>query len=54
MRKNDRLATNVITPTTKSAEHDVPIDPEGIVAQGFMTREDWDTVRPHAGVGDYV
>lgn len=28
MRKNDRLAANVITPTTKSESHDVPISPQ--------------------------
>jgi phosphoribosylaminoimidazole-succinocarboxamide synthase len=33
MQKNDRLATNVITPTTKSDEHDVPISPAEIVAK---------------------
>jgi phosphoribosylaminoimidazole-succinocarboxamide synthase len=33
MRKNDRLESNIITPTTKSADHDVPICPSDIVAQ---------------------
>ena len=37
MRKNDKLAQNIITPTTKAADHDVPISPQDIVAQ----------VRPH-------
>lgn len=49
MRKNDRLASNVITPTTKAEDHDVPISPAEIVAQGLMTQQEWDTVR--AGVG---
>lgn len=44
MRKNDRLETNVITPTTKSATHDVPISAAEIVLQGLMTPEDWDEV----------
>lgn len=44
MRKNVRLAANVITPTTKAADHDVPISPAEIVAQGLMSQEDWDTV----------
>lgn len=44
MRKNDPLAHNVITPTTKAADHDVPISAAEIVAQGLMSQEDWDTV----------
>ncbi|KAG2497697.1 hypothetical protein HYH03_004434 [Edaphochlamys debaryana] len=44
MRKNDRLAKNVITPTTKAEDHDVPISPAEIVAQGLMTQQEWDTV----------
>mmetsp|Transcript_19828 Transcript_19828/g.43153 ORF Transcript_19828/g.43153 Transcript_19828/m.43153 type:complete len:370 (-) Transcript_19828:670-1779(-) len=44
MRKNDRLARNVITPTTKAEDHDVPISPGEIVAQGLMSQKDWDTV----------
>lgn len=42
MKKNDRLSQNIITPTTKSAERDVPISPSEIIAQGLMTREDWE------------
>ncbi|PRW59335.1 Phosphoribosylaminoimidazole-succinocarboxam ide chloroplastic [Chlorella sorokiniana] len=44
MRKNDRLAQNVITPTTKAEDHDVPISPADIVAQGLMTQSEWDSV----------
>jgi hypothetical protein len=33
MHKNQVLATNVITPTTKAEDHDVPIRPQEIVAQ---------------------
>ncbi len=40
-----RLAVNVVTPTTKAADHDVPISPAEIVVQGLMSQEDWDTVR---------
>ncbi|WIA22008.1 hypothetical protein OEZ85_004362 [Tetradesmus obliquus] len=43
MAKNARLAANVITPTTKSETHDVPISPAEIVAQGLMSQADWDT-----------
>ncbi|CAG9461409.1 unnamed protein product [Pedinophyceae sp. YPF-701] len=42
MRKNDRLAANVITPTTKAADHDEPIAPADIVARGLMSQADWD------------
>jgi phosphoribosylaminoimidazole-succinocarboxamide synthase len=44
MRKNQRLAANVITPTTKAVDHDVPISPAEIVAQGLMTQQEWDDV----------
>ncbi|GFR40411.1 hypothetical protein Agub_g985 [Astrephomene gubernaculifera] len=44
MRKNERLAANVITPTTKAEDHDVPISPAEIVAQGLMTQQEWDEV----------
>jgi hypothetical protein len=40
-----RLAKNVITPTTKSAEHDEPIGPKEIVSDGLMTQKEWDEVR---------
>lgn len=42
MAKNQRLATNVITPTTKSEEHDEPISPADIVSRGLMSQADWD------------
>lgn len=42
MAKNQRLAANVVTPTTKAADHDEPIAPDDIVARGLMTRELWD------------
>lgn len=44
MRKNDQLEQNVITPTTKSASHDVPISAEEVVRQGLMTPAEWDEV----------
>lgn len=43
MRKNQRLAANVITPTTKAEDHDEPISPQDIVARGLMSQQDWDT-----------
>lgn len=42
LRKNQRLAMPLLTPTTKDVKHDRPISPAEIVAEGFMTQEDWD------------
>ncbi len=42
MCKNQRLSHNVITPTTKSDEHDEPISPADIVGRGLMSEQDWD------------
>lgn len=42
--KNQRLSSNVVTPTTKAADHDEPISPAEIVARGLMTQAQWDTV----------
>ena len=41
MRKNEPLPTQLITPTTKEAAHDRPITPEEIVAEGWLTTEQW-------------
>ena len=38
----------MVTPTTKAADHDVPISPEEIVRQGLVTQDDWDTVSTRA------
>lgn len=48
LRKNERLATPVITPTTKDKEHDRPISPKEIVSEGWMTQADWDACREAA------
>ena len=45
MVKNQRLDANVVTPTTKAVDHDVPISGKDIVQQGLMSQEDWDAVR---------
>jgi len=43
LRKNQKLPMgNLLTPTTKSDEHDELISAEDIVARGMMTQEDWD------------
>ncbi|MFH1851841.1 MAG: phosphoribosylaminoimidazolesuccinocarboxamide synthase [Candidatus Neomarinimicrobiota bacterium] len=39
--KNQKLAQNIITPTTKEKEHDRPISPAEIVSEGWMSVEDW-------------
>ena len=40
--KNQKLETNMLTPTTKEETHDRPISPDEIVSEGWMTQEDWD------------
>jgi phosphoribosylaminoimidazole-succinocarboxamide synthase len=42
MKKNERLQENVLTPTTKAVDRDVPISAGEIVAQGLMSQADWD------------
>ena len=44
MRKNDQLEQQVITPTTKSASHDVLISAQDILQQGIVSQQDWDQV----------
>ena len=40
--KNQKLESNMLTPTTKEEHHDRPIAPDEIVSEGWMTQEDWD------------
>jgi len=40
--KNQKLDTNMLTPTTKEEHHDRPISPSEIVSEGWMTQENWD------------
>ncbi|MDP3970670.1 MAG: phosphoribosylaminoimidazolesuccinocarboxamide synthase [bacterium] len=42
MVKNQAFDKPIITPTTKSDEHDEKISPEEIVQRGLMSQEDWD------------
>ncbi len=42
MVKNQKLETNLLTPTTKCDEHDELIDAETIVKDKWMTKEDWE------------
>lgn len=46
--KNDKLEKNIVTPTTKADEGDVPITPSEIVDQGLMTQQEWDEVSTKA------
>lgn len=41
LRKNQKLATPILTPTTKEA-HDRPISPNEIIAEAWMSQEDWE------------
>lgn len=40
--KNQKLEKPVLTPTTKDDQHDKPISPSEIVAEGWMTKDDWE------------
>ncbi|CAI9772771.1 unnamed protein product [Fraxinus pennsylvanica] len=42
--KNQKLPANILTPTTKAADHDVPVTPQEIVQRGLMTQDDYDEV----------
>lgn len=44
MKKSQQFPTPILTPTTKAEDHDAPISPAEIVAQGLMTQEEWDYV----------
>ncbi|XP_030542735.1 phosphoribosylaminoimidazole-succinocarboxamide synthase, chloroplastic [Rhodamnia argentea] len=46
--KNQRLPANILTPTTKAADHDVPVTPKEIVEGGLMTQDDYDEVSTKA------
>ncbi len=43
MKKNQKFAAPIITPTTK-AEEDELIDPAGIIARGFATATQWEEI----------
>ena len=40
--KNQKLPTNILTPTTKEEDHDRPISPDEIVSENWMTANDWE------------
>ncbi|XP_058773391.1 phosphoribosylaminoimidazole-succinocarboxamide synthase, chloroplastic-like [Vicia villosa] len=41
MVKNQKLPKNILTPTTKAADHDVPVTPDEIIEKGLMPRADY-------------
>lgn len=41
MKKSEAFASPILTPTTKAEDHDAPISPAEIVAQGLMTADEW-------------
>ena len=48
MRENERFPEPIITPTTKADEgHDLNISKEEIIAQGIMSREDYEIVEDY-------
>ncbi|URE14084.1 Phosphoribosylaminoimidazole-succinocarboxamide synthase [Musa troglodytarum] len=44
MVKNQRLPANILTPTTKAVDHDVPVSPDEIIQLGLMTQNELDEV----------
>ncbi len=44
IKKNQKFNVPIITPTTKSDDHDCLISAEEIVSEGLMTKKDWDYV----------
>ena len=40
--RTSSCATNIVTPTTKETTHDRPITAEEIVAEGWLTSEEWE------------
>ncbi len=48
LKKNQKFDKPIVTPTTKSDEHDRLISPKEIVTEGLMTQADWDYVNAKA------
>lgn len=48
LKKNQKFDRPIVTPTTKSDEHDRLISPNEIVSEGLMTQAEWDYVRDKA------
>lgn len=48
MVKNQKLPANILTPTTKSTDHDVPVSPDEIIELGLMTQDEYAEVSSKA------
>ncbi len=48
LKKNEKFDSPIITPTTKSDEHDRLISPKEIVDEGLMSKEEWDETSYYA------
>lgn len=48
MAKNQKLQSNILTPTTKATDHDVPVSPDEIFELGLMTRDEYAEVSSKA------
>eukprot|EP00164_Ancoracysta_twista_P003591 GFYU01004800.1.p1 GENE.GFYU01004800.1~~GFYU01004800.1.p1 ORF type:complete len:447 (-),score=97.58 GFYU01004800.1:114-1454(-) len=48
MVKNQKLAQNIVTPTTKSDIHDRPISGEEVVSEGLASAQDWEYISTKA------
>lgn len=48
LHKNQELPIPIITPTTKSEDHDEPISPAKIIERGLMTKEEWEYISKKA------
>lgn len=48
LEKNQKLPKIIVTPTTKSTEHDKPISPDDIVEMGLATQNEWDFISKKA------
>ncbi|KAA3454225.1 phosphoribosylaminoimidazole-succinocarboxamide synthase, chloroplastic-like [Gossypium australe] len=46
--KNQKLTTNILTPTTKAEDHDVPVTPDEIIERGLMTQDEFYEAREKA------
>ncbi|GLT93751.1 hypothetical protein SLE2022_115260 [Rubroshorea leprosula] len=46
--KNQKLPGNILTPTTKAEDHDVPVTPDEIIELGLMTQAEFDEAREKA------
>ena len=48
LRKNQKLESNILTPTTKEEHHDRPISPEEIISENWLSQEDWEEASNYA------